>query len=91
MQHQLRLGSKGHLTLSANVINLRNQGTVNDYYPDELYWGQAINVDEVQFYTQGVDTQVLIAQQELVRDARFLLPSGFQALRSIRLGVKISF
>jgi hypothetical protein len=79
------------VTLSANVINLLNQGTATNYFPHELYWGQAITVDEVEFYTRGVDTQALIAQQELVRDARFLLASGFQTPRSIRLGVKVGF
>jgi hypothetical protein len=33
----------------------------------------------------------LIAQQKLVRDARFLLASEFQAPRSIRLGLRLGF
>ena len=53
--------------------------------------GQSIVVDEVEFYTRGVDTQALIAEQGLVRDARFLLASGYQAPRSIRLGLKLAF
>jgi hypothetical protein len=91
LQHQLRLGAKARLVLSANVINLLNQGTATDYYPNELYRGQAITVDEAEFYTRGVDTQALIAEQGLVRDARFLMASGYQAPRSIRLGVKLGF
>ena len=91
LQHQLRLGAKARLVLSANVINLVNQGTATDYYPNELYGGQAIAVDEVEFYARGVDTQALIAEQGLVRDARFLMASGYQAPRSIRLGVKLGF
>jgi hypothetical protein len=91
VQHQVRLGSRAHLTVSANVANLLNQGAVTNYHAGELYRGQAITVDEVEFYTRGVDTQALIAEQGLVRDARFLLASGFQAQRSIRLGVKVGF
>ena len=89
-QHQLRLGSKVRLTLSANVINLLNQGIATNYFQTELFQGQAVKVAETEFY-QGIDTQALIAQQKLVRDARFLMASGFQAPRSIRLGVKLGF
>jgi hypothetical protein len=49
-----------------------------------------VTVAETQFY-QGIDTQALIAQQKLARDARFLMDSGYQAPRSIRLGVKLGF
>lgn len=78
------------LTLSANVINLLNQGAATNYYQTELFTGQAVKVAETDFY-QGIDTQALIAQQRLARDARFLMDSGFQAPRSIRLGVKLGF
>ena len=37
----------------------------------------------------GGKTQQLIAEQELVRDARFLMDSGYQAPRSLRLGLKL--
>jgi hypothetical protein len=49
-----------------------------------------VQVAETQFY-QGIDAQALIAQQKLVRDARFLMDSGYQAPRSIRLGVRLGF
>jgi hypothetical protein len=90
VQHQFRLGSKARLTLSANVMNLLNQGIASNYFPTELYTGQAVKVAETQFY-QGIDTQALIAQQKLARDARFLLDSGYQAALSLRLGVKLGF
>ena len=91
LQHQLRLGERVRLTLSANVINALNQGAATNYYAKELFAGQVVEVDEVEFYATGVDTQALIAQQGLVRDARFLMDSGYQAPRSIRLGVKLGF
>lgn len=77
--------------MNANVSNLFNGAAATTYYPRELFQGQAITVDEPQFYDSGVDTQQLIAQQELVRDARFMMDSEYQAPRSVRLGVKIGF
>ena len=91
LQHQVRFGKRLSLTLSANAINLLNQSTATDYFPSELYSGQALTVDETQFYSTGIDTQALIAEQKLVRDARFLMDSGYQAPRAIRLGVKLGF
>jgi hypothetical protein len=91
LQHQFRLGARVRLTLSANLINALDQGTATNYYPWELFTGQAVDVDETQFYASGVDTQALIAGQGLVRDARFLMDSGYQAPRSIRLGVKLGY
>ena len=77
---------------SANVTNVFNQGTVTNYFPQELFPGQWVTVDEQAFFFQGgADTQRLIEEQQLARDARFLLDSGFQAPRSVRLGVSWSF
>jgi hypothetical protein len=48
---------------------------------------EEVTVDEQAFFFQGgADTQRLIEEQQLARDARFLLDSGFQAPRSVRLG-----
>jgi hypothetical protein len=91
VQHQIRLGKRFRLTLSANAINLLNQGTATSYYQNELFSGQAVSVDEAQVYSEGVDTQALIGEQGLVRDARFLMDSAFQAPRAIRLAVKLGF
>jgi hypothetical protein len=91
LQHEVRLGERLRLTLSANVINALNQGAATNYHASELFTGQAVEVDETRLYATGVDTQALIAQQRLVRDARFLMDSGYQAPRSIRLGTKLSF
>jgi hypothetical protein len=91
LQHQLRLGQRVRLTLSANVINAFNQGAATNHYPWELFGEQAVEVDEAELYATGVDTQALIAQQGLVRDARFLMDSGYQAPRTIRLGLKLGF
>jgi len=90
VQHQIPAGPRWRISVNANIINLFNGSTATTYYPRELFQGQAIEVDETQFFN-GIDTQQLIAQQDLVRDARFLMDSGYQAPRSVRLGVKIGF
>jgi hypothetical protein len=72
------------------VINLLNQDLATNYFQTELFTGQAVQVAETDFYN-GINTQAFIAQQRLVRDARFLMDSGYQAPRSIRLGLKVGF
>jgi hypothetical protein len=71
-------------------MNVLNQGAATNYFPTELYTGQAVQVAETEFY-EGIDTQALIAQQKLAGDARFLMDSGYQAPLSLRLGVKLGF
>ena len=90
VQHQIRFGGRLRLTLSANVINLLDQGAATNYHPTELFSGQAIAVDETVFF-DGIDTQALIAEQRLVRDARFLMDSAYQPPRSIRLAINLGF
>jgi len=87
---QPALGARARITVSLNAINVLNQKTATKYFPTELFPGQAISVDESTFY-QGIDTQALISEQRLVRDARFLMDSGFQPPRTLRLGAKVSF
>jgi hypothetical protein len=92
VRHDLRLGSRYRLGLSANVMNAFNQGTTTNYFVQELFREQFVTFDEQAFFFQGgADTQRLIEEQQLARDARFLLDSGFQAPRSVRLGVSLSF
>ena len=67
------------------------RGRPTNYFDQELFFGQFIRVDEQTFFSKGVDTQQLIAEQQPARDARFLLDSGFQPPRSVRLGVSLSF
>ena len=90
IQHQWRPGGRTRLMLSVNAINVLNQATAINYFPTELFQGQAIAIDESKFYG-GVDTQALIAEQRLVRDPRFMMDSEFQAPRTIRLGLKFGF
>jgi hypothetical protein len=90
VQHQIRFGARFRLTLSANLINLLDQGAATNYHPSELFSGQTIAVDETDFF-EGIDTQALIEEQRLVRDARFLMESAYQPPRSIRLAINFGF
>jgi hypothetical protein len=67
-----------------------NQDAPISYHAQELFLGQAVAVDEREFYN-GIDTQALIASQGLVRDARFLHHSAFQPPRGVRLGLALDF
>jgi Carboxypeptidase regulatory-like domain/TonB-dependent Receptor Plug Domain len=90
LQHRTHVGSRVRVTVSATVLNVFNQDAPVSYHAQELFPGQAVAVDEREFYN-GVDTQALIASQGLVRDARFLQHSAFQPPRSVRLGLALDF
>ena len=90
VQHWLALNAHWRLTVSGNVTNLLNTWTATNYFAMELQKNQSIVVDESVFY-KGVDTQQLIEDQSLQRDARFLMDSSYQAPRTIRLGISLSF
>jgi hypothetical protein len=90
LTHELRLGRGNRLQLTMDVQNLFDQDAASNRFPTELAAGQAIDVSEEEFYN-GVNTQQLIQDQHLVRDARFLMNSAFQEPRSIRFGVKFLF
>jgi hypothetical protein len=90
LRHRVRLGGKLRLTIAANVINVFDQDAATDYYQQELFAGQAINIPDSAFYA-GFDTQQLIAQQGLVRDARFLMDQAFQVPRTVRLSLELGF
>jgi len=91
VRHDLRLGSRYRVGISANVTNVWNQGRATNYFANELFAGQFVVVDEQEFFFQGVDTQRLIEEQQPARDARFLMDSGYQTPRSVRLGVSLLF
>jgi hypothetical protein len=99
VQHELKVGGEKRIILSLNVQNLFDQDTATFKFQSQLASGQGLNVTEQQFYS-GVNTQQLIAQQNLLLDPRFLQEGtgvstvaggGFQVQRSMRLGVKFTF
>ncbi len=90
LQHRIRLNDQVRLTLMATVFNVFNQSSATDYFPNELFAEEAIAISETDFFA-GFDTQQLIEDQGLVRDARFLMDRFFQPPRTIRLGARLSF
>jgi hypothetical protein len=91
VQHEIKLGSKNRLILSANVINVLNQKTATNYFQTQNASGYVVDVPETTILYQGANFQQLIAQQGMLIDPRFLMDSGYQAPISARLGVRFSF
>jgi hypothetical protein len=91
VQQRFSIGGRMRFTVSANIINVFNQSVATNYFPTELFAGQALQVDESDLYSTGIDTQALIAQQQLTRDARFLMTSGFQPPRAVRIAARLGF
>lgn len=90
VMHEFGLGAGQGLQVSFNILNLFNQDAVTEKFRTQLASGTSINVTEAEFFN-GVDTRALISQQRLPQDPRFLQPSGFQAPRSMRFGVRWRF
>ena len=90
LQHQIRVAGRFRLTLSANVINLLDQSAATNYHPTELFPGQAIAVDE-RISSAASTRRRSSPNSGSSRDPRFLMDSGYQSPRSIRLGVKLGF
>ena len=90
LSHGLKFGGDREFRVMLDVLNLWNQDEAINTWRTELGAGQQIDVTEEQFYA-GVDTQALIAAQQLERDPRFLQSSEFQMPRTVRIGVKFSF
>ena len=96
VQQEFRLNDRVRLNLSANVINLFDQGTATNYFPTQLQSGQGVNFTEEAFYRGQVDIPGIIASQNIPQDPRFLMEgfgtnTGFQPQRAIRIGLGVSF
>ena len=52
---------------------------------------RVVPVDPVAFYRGQINFQTAAQQQGVLTDARFLKDNGYQGVRSIRFGVKLSF
>ena len=89
IQHELKMGDKMRLVLSANVINALDSSTATNYFATQLASGQGVNFTEQAFYTGQVNITNLIAN--IPKDPRFLQDNGYQGARAIRLGAKLSF
>ncbi|MCG6926730.1 MAG: TonB-dependent receptor, partial [Acidobacteria bacterium] len=90
LQQRIRVNDGLQLTLMATVFNVFNQAGPVDYWQNELFGEESIDITEADFFA-GFDTEELIEEQGLVRDARFMMDQFYQPPRSIRLGVRLSF
>ena len=89
VQHNVKLGGRV-VQLQLNVLNLFNQrAAVNRF--STLNRGNGITFDEAAFYRSGFNFDQLATQQNIVRDARFLMDNGYQSPISARVGVKFTF
>lgn len=90
VQHEVNVGGNRRLQFGLNVLNLFDQDTTTDVFNAELR--QSVSIpDPVFFQPGGFDTQAIIASQNRIRDARFLMDSAFQGRRALRFGVKFMF
>jgi hypothetical protein len=89
-QYEIKLSNRLRLAFNANLINVLASRGITNKYPTRLQPGTAINVTEDQFF-DGVDTDALIAAQNLPQDPRFLQAVGYQQPRQLRLGMRVSF
>jgi hypothetical protein len=88
VQQEIRLGGSKRLVLAVNVLNLFDQAATTRLYSQEVIGN--IPISNEAFFA-GFDVPALIAQYNLPRDPRFLMPETFQPQREIRLSLKLAF
>jgi hypothetical protein len=88
VQQEVRLGGRRRLVLAVNVLNLFDQAATTRVYSQEVIGNIPISNDA---FFAGFDVPALVAQYNLPRDPRFLMPEIFQPQREIRLALKLVF
>jgi len=89
-QYEVKLGGAKRLILSGNVLNVLGSDTATNLFRNRVQPGSQIAVTDEQFF-RGVDTEALIAAQNLQQDPRFLMDAAFQTPRQVRLGLRLAF
>ncbi len=79
------------LSVSVGVINLFNEDTVIARFSLETEPGAGLAIDEAALYAGRLDFKRMYAEQQVLRDPRFLMPRDFQAPRTARIMLKWSF
>jgi hypothetical protein len=79
------------LSAGIGVSNLFNQDTVASKFIGESEAGAALTFNEADLYAGTLDFQQLFVQQNVRRDARFLMANGYQPPRSARVMIKWTF
>lgn len=88
VQHDFRLTGNQRLQLGLNVLNLFDEENAVRVFRTQLR--EAVDITEAEFFA-GIDTQALIAAQNLRQDPRFLQPDQFQIPLQARVSVRWLF
>jgi hypothetical protein len=92
VQHAIHVGGSRQLQFSANVLNLFNQRTSLDRWPNMRRTGTSLNFSEADYYAGKVNIQSLIDAGAFASpDPRFLQDFRFQDQLQARFGVKFLF
>jgi hypothetical protein len=94
VQHEFKIGGSRRVQLSANVLNLFDQRSVQNTFITQLN-GAGITFNEGNFYAGTVNIPAVIAAATaagtVTPDPRYLKPNGYQAPMQARFGVKFLF
>lgn len=90
VQQDIRTTPGTRLSIGVSVSNLFNQDTVISKFIGENE-SAGLVIDEADLYAGRLDFQQLMADQHILKDARFLMANGFQAPRTARVLVAWSF
>ena len=90
VEHPVQVAERWNLTFAVNVLNLFDEDTETQIWNDALLEELPVGQDDF-FQTVPFDPNQIIADEGVVRDPRFGLPTVFQAPRSIRLSVRLNF
>jgi hypothetical protein len=91
VQQDIALARGTRLSAGIGVSNVFNRGVVVSKYVTESEVGAGLTFNEADLYAGRLDFQQLMAQQNMLKDPRFLMANGYQAPRSARVMIKWSF
>jgi hypothetical protein len=89
-QHEVKFAGRRAVQFNVTVLNLFNTRNSNNV-ASTVQRGNGISFDEATFYTSGMNFDQLATAQGVLKDARFLQASGFQAPIQARFGIKLIF
>jgi hypothetical protein len=90
-QYDFAVTKGTRLSAGIGVQNLFNQGTVISKFVTETEAGAGITFNEADLYAGRLNFQQLMAQQNVLKDPRFLMANGYQPPRSARIMIKWTF
>jgi hypothetical protein len=90
-QYDFAVTKGTRLSAGIGVSNLFNQDTVVSKFVTETETGAGITFNEADLYAGRLEFQQLMAQQNVLKDPRFLMANGYQAPRGARIMIKWTF